>query len=412
MPRSSPGCPSAADSPPWSCRAARRSSSTAARQTAVVAALRRAPRRPRRRGRAQPARPLRGGRGRIDLGGRGRARDLLLGPLRTTSVTGRSSSCRPGCSWRCRGRCSRPRAARRVGGSVGDRLGPGPERICCTGDGRERTAGRRPGLAHSDGRGRLPRSAVRRTHCADRRRGGVAGVLAPLPAVDLAHLATHGHHVADNALFSGLELADGRLMGYDVQSLAACPAARRPLRVRRRPPRRSPRRRVTRDRHRLPRLGRVHRRRERHEGVGCRCPRASWRRSTRPWAAVPLPRRPSQGRRAAPASSASAPADDDPRCARDVDQGRPDGRPEGGPPKKTGSVGRTASGWDTSREAASGRGPRHRVSAGRVDGSWPERGPSLTEEPRRPSPPTAPRSAPTPRARAGRVRSSAARPRR
>jgi hypothetical protein len=48
-------------------------------------------------------------------------------------------------------------------------------------------------------------------------------VLAALAGTDLAHLATHGHHVADNALFSALELADGRLHGYEVQTLARVP---------------------------------------------------------------------------------------------------------------------------------------------------------------------------------------------
>ena len=51
----------------------------------------------------------------------------------------------------------------------------------------------------------------------------VVGVLAALPHAEVAHLATHGHHVADNALFSGLDLADGRLMGYEVQSLPRVP---------------------------------------------------------------------------------------------------------------------------------------------------------------------------------------------
>ena len=49
-------------------------------------------------------------------------------------------------------------------------------------------------------------------------------VLAGLSRVRVAHLAAHGHHAGDNALFSGLELADGTLMGYDVQRLPAVPA--------------------------------------------------------------------------------------------------------------------------------------------------------------------------------------------
>ena len=49
-------------------------------------------------------------------------------------------------------------------------------------------------------------------------------MLAGLSHVRVAHLAAHGHHAGDNALFSGLELADGTLMGYDVQRLPTVPA--------------------------------------------------------------------------------------------------------------------------------------------------------------------------------------------
>ena len=49
-------------------------------------------------------------------------------------------------------------------------------------------------------------------------------VIAGLSRVRVAHLAAHGHHAGDNALFSGLELADGTLMGYDVQRLPSVPA--------------------------------------------------------------------------------------------------------------------------------------------------------------------------------------------
>ena len=47
-----------------------------------------------------------------------------------------------------------------------------------------------------------------------------AAALAALPTADLAHLAAHGHHQSDNALFSGLELTGGPLMGYDLHLLA------------------------------------------------------------------------------------------------------------------------------------------------------------------------------------------------
>jgi CHAT domain-containing protein len=52
----------------------------------------------------------------------------------------------------------------------------------------------------------------------------VEATLAGLPEVDAAHLAAHGQHAADNALFSGLELSDGLLMGYDVNALDRAPA--------------------------------------------------------------------------------------------------------------------------------------------------------------------------------------------
>jgi hypothetical protein len=56
--------------------------------------------------------------------------------------------------------------------------------------------------------------------------GETATVSAALQALDgarLAHLAAHGHHDRENFLFSRLDLADGPLMAYDVQQLAAPP---------------------------------------------------------------------------------------------------------------------------------------------------------------------------------------------
>ena len=41
--------------------------------------------------------------------------------------------------------------------------------------------------------------------------------------VDLLHLAAHGHHVADNPLFSNLELVDGPWFGYDLDQLPQVP---------------------------------------------------------------------------------------------------------------------------------------------------------------------------------------------
>jgi tetratricopeptide (TPR) repeat protein len=47
--------------------------------------------------------------------------------------------------------------------------------------------------------------------------------LRSLDGVPLAHLAAHGHHDRENVLFSRLDLADGPLMAYDIQQLAAAP---------------------------------------------------------------------------------------------------------------------------------------------------------------------------------------------
>jgi hypothetical protein len=51
-----------------------------------------------------------------------------------------------------------------------------------------------------------------------------ARVLGELGRAPLAHLAAHGHHEADNALFSALDLADGAIMGYDLPSLERLPS--------------------------------------------------------------------------------------------------------------------------------------------------------------------------------------------
>jgi hypothetical protein len=51
----------------------------------------------------------------------------------------------------------------------------------------------------------------------------VGETLAGLDGSPLAHLAAHGHDERENFLFSRLDLADGPLMAYDVQQLAAPP---------------------------------------------------------------------------------------------------------------------------------------------------------------------------------------------
>ncbi len=52
----------------------------------------------------------------------------------------------------------------------------------------------------------------------------VAAVTALAAEVDVLHIAAHGRHAVDNPLFSGFELADGTLFGYDVDLIPRVPA--------------------------------------------------------------------------------------------------------------------------------------------------------------------------------------------
>lgn len=51
----------------------------------------------------------------------------------------------------------------------------------------------------------------------------VEAALRALDGAPIAHLAAHGHHQSQNVLFSSLELADGRLMAYDLLRLRRPP---------------------------------------------------------------------------------------------------------------------------------------------------------------------------------------------
>jgi hypothetical protein len=51
----------------------------------------------------------------------------------------------------------------------------------------------------------------------------VAGLTALAAGVDVLHVAAHGRHAADNPMFSGLELADGTLFGYDIDLIPRVP---------------------------------------------------------------------------------------------------------------------------------------------------------------------------------------------
>jgi CHAT domain len=50
-----------------------------------------------------------------------------------------------------------------------------------------------------------------------------AATLAALGTATVAHLAAHGHHQAENALFSSLDLAGGPLLGYDLPGAGRTP---------------------------------------------------------------------------------------------------------------------------------------------------------------------------------------------
>ena len=60
----------------------------------------------------------------------------------------------------------------------------------------------------------------------------VADVTELAARVDVLHIAAHGRHAVDNPLFSGLELADGTLFGYDIDLIPKVPADRRALGLR------------------------------------------------------------------------------------------------------------------------------------------------------------------------------------
>ncbi len=51
----------------------------------------------------------------------------------------------------------------------------------------------------------------------------VAAVTRLADETDVLHVAAHGRHAADNPLFSGLELADGTLFGYDIDLIPSVP---------------------------------------------------------------------------------------------------------------------------------------------------------------------------------------------
>ena len=81
-----------------------------------------------------------------------------------------------------------------------------------------------PGIAHGEQEieaiAKLHPGAVTLTGAA----ANPAATVAALDGAGIAHLAAHGRHQAENALFSSLDLAGGALIGYDLQNLSRPPA--------------------------------------------------------------------------------------------------------------------------------------------------------------------------------------------
>jgi hypothetical protein len=53
----------------------------------------------------------------------------------------------------------------------------------------------------------------------------IAGTTRLASEVEVLHIAAHGRHAVDNPMFSGLELADGTLFGYDIDLMPEVPRA-------------------------------------------------------------------------------------------------------------------------------------------------------------------------------------------
>nr|WP_314842206.1 CHAT domain-containing protein [uncultured Microbacterium sp.] len=91
------------------------------------------------------------------------------------------------------------------------------------------TSGSRAGFAAGP---RVPRAEEEIRQAADAWQGAslltgddarVSAVIGLAEDVDVLHIAAHGRHAVDNPLFSGFELADGTLFGYDVDLIARAP---------------------------------------------------------------------------------------------------------------------------------------------------------------------------------------------
>ena len=80
-------------------------------------------------------------------------------------------------------------------------------------------AGPRVARAEEEVRGAARPGRTRRARRGRRHRGAVSDLAG---RVDVLHIAAHGRHAVDNPLFSGLELVDGTLFGYDIDQMPDC----------------------------------------------------------------------------------------------------------------------------------------------------------------------------------------------
>jgi tetratricopeptide (TPR) repeat protein len=81
-----------------------------------------------------------------------------------------------------------------------------------------------PGIAHGDQEIRAIAKLHPRAATLTGAAASPAATIAALDGAGIAHLAAHGRHQAENALFSSLELAGGALIGYDLQNLHRPPS--------------------------------------------------------------------------------------------------------------------------------------------------------------------------------------------
>lgn len=80
-----------------------------------------------------------------------------------------------------------------------------------------------PGVARGEEEVALAASAWPGAHVLTGEAAGVDDVTALAGSVGILHVAAHGRHAVDNPLFSGLDLADGTLFGYDIDRMPRVP---------------------------------------------------------------------------------------------------------------------------------------------------------------------------------------------